>query len=55
MNKRQLNCLIYILGDNPTNKNSITFKLQIKCSKNRSAPSNATDPEELYINSKGKC
>ncbi|RDD41117.1 DNA-directed RNA polymerases I and III subunit RPAC1 [Trichoplax sp. H2] len=39
-------------GDTPTNKNSITFTLQIKCIRNRSAHSDATDPEELYINSK---
>ena len=32
---------------------TLKFELKIKCIKNKSAPKDVSDPEELYINSKG--
>ena len=32
----------------------LEFELKVKCTKNPKAPKNTTDPDELYLNSKGK-
>ena len=33
---------------------TLQFELKVKCIKNKNAPKNATDPDELFIHSKGK-
>jgi hypothetical protein len=33
---------------------TLVFELKVKCTRNKNAPKDATDPDELYINSKGK-
>eukprot|EP00128_Syssomonas_multiformis_P006627 Colp12_sorted_trinity150504_noHs@34397 len=38
--------------DNATDLNTVVFKLNVKCERNPNAPDNATDPEEMYLNSK---
>jgi len=38
-------------GDAPTDQDTVVFKLQISCERNKQASANAKDPEELYINS----
>lgn len=49
-------CLIYFSkGDEEAKDNTtLQFDLKVKCIKNKNAPKNATDPDELFINSKGK-
>ena len=32
---------------------TLQFDLKVKCIRNKNAPKNATDPDELFINSKG--
>ena len=42
-------------GDEEAKENTtLQFNLKVKCIKNKNAPKNATDPDELYIHSKGK-
>lgn len=44
----------YIKGDEePKDDTTLQFDLKVKCIKNKNAPKNATDPDELFINSKG--
>ena len=33
----------------------LEFELKVKCTKNPKAPKDTTDPDELYLNSKGNC
>ena len=41
-------------GDEEATENTtLQFNLKVKCIKNKNAPKNATDPDELYIHSKG--
>ena len=41
-------------GDEEARENTtLQFNLKVKCIKNKNAPKNATDPDELYIHSKG--
>lgn len=41
-------------GDEEAKENTtLQFNLKVKCIKNKNAPKNATDPDELYIHSKG--
>ena len=41
-------------GDEESKDNTtLQFDLKVKCIKNKNAPKNATDPDELFINSKG--
>ena len=49
-------CLIYFSQGDEEAKDDTTlqFDLKVKCVKNKNAPKNATDPDELFINSKGK-
>lgn len=47
---------IYLFAeDDEESKDNTTlqFDLKVKCIKNKNAPKNATDPDELFINSKG--
>ncbi|CAH3199202.1 unnamed protein product, partial [Porites evermanni] len=40
-------------GDEEAKENTtLQFNLKVKCIKNKNAPKNATDPDELYIHSK---
>ena len=32
---------------------TLVFELKVKCTKNKNAPKDASNPDELYINSKG--
>ena len=42
-------------GDEEAKENTtLQFSLKVKCIKNKSAPKNATDPDELFIHSKGE-
>ena len=42
------------VGDDEANWNTvIEFELKVKCTKNPKAPKDATDTDELYLNSKG--
>ena len=41
-------------GDEESKDNTtLQFDLKVKCIRNKNAPKNATDPDELFINSKG--
>lgn len=47
--------IYYSTKDDEESKDDTTlqFDLKVKCIKNKNAPKNATDPDELFINSKG--
>ena len=48
-------CIDFSKGDEEAKDNTtLQFDLKVKCIKNKNAPKNATDPDELYVNSKGK-
>ncbi|KDQ56249.1 hypothetical protein JAAARDRAFT_59156 [Jaapia argillacea MUCL 33604] len=38
-------------NDQPTDRNTLVFHLQVTCERNKNAPKTATDPAEVYINS----
>ena len=41
-------------GDEESKDNTtLQFDLKVKCIRNKNAPKNATDPDELFVNSKG--
>ena len=47
--------LLLITGDDEAHCNTvIEFELKVKCTKNPKAPKDTTDPDELYLNSKGE-
>lgn len=47
-------CIDFSKGDEEAKDNTtLQFDLKVKCIKNKNAPKNATDPDELYVNSKG--
>ena len=50
-----LNTFIFISSgdENGSPEDTLEFQLKIKCTKNPSAPKDATDPDELYKNTKG--
>jgi DNA-directed RNA polymerase I and III subunit RPAC1 len=39
-------------GDKVTERNTLRFRLKVRCKRNKKAPSDTTNPDELYINSK---
>lgn len=39
-------------GDKVTERNTLQFRLKIRCKRNKKAPSDTTNPDELYLNSK---
>ena len=46
--------MIITVGDDEAHWNTvIEFELKVKCTKNPKAPKDATDTDELYLNSKG--
>lgn len=46
---------LFDAGDEEAKENTtLQFDLKVKCIKNKSAPKNATDPDELFIHSKGE-
>lgn len=47
-------CIDFSKGDEEAKDDTtLQFDLKVKCIKNKNAPKNATDPDELYVNSKG--
>lgn len=40
----------FAVNDQPTDRNTVVFKLNVVCERNPSAPKDSTDPFELYIN-----
>ena len=47
--------MLFFAGDeNGTPEDTLEFQLKIKCTKNPNAPKDATDPDELYKNTKGE-
>ena len=39
-------------GDKVTERNTLKFRLKVRCKRNKKAPSDTTNPDELYTNSK---
>ena len=46
-------CFVCLGDDEVKDDTTLVFELKVKCIKNKNAPKDATDPDELYINSKG--
>jgi len=40
--------------DQPTDRNTVIFKIDFECTRNTKAPRGSTDPNELYVNSELK-
>ena len=38
--------------DKVTERNTLRFRLKVRCKRNKKAPSDTTNPDELYLNSK---
>ncbi len=41
-------------NDQPTDRNTVIFKIDFECTRNNKAPRGSTDPNELYVNSELK-
>lgn len=45
--------MLFLGDDEVKDDTTLVFELKVKCIKNKNAPKDATDPDELYLNSKG--
>lgn len=50
LNSPRLSLYRSTANDQPTDRNTVVFKLNVVCERNPSAPKDSTDPFELYIN-----
>ena len=39
-------------GDKVTERNTLKFRLKVRCKRNKKAPTDTTNPDELYLNAK---
>ena len=39
-------------GDEVTERNTLKFRLKVRCKRNKKAPADTTNPDELYLSSK---
>jgi len=39
-------------GEKASARNTLQFRLKIRCKRNKKAPADTTNPDELYVNSK---
>lgn len=45
--------IVHLLGDTPTDANTVVFRMHVDCERNKDAARNETNPSKLYKNSGG--